>query len=286
MKKIFPLILLLIQFGAHAQSITAFLDGADYIKDLKTGEAVPSWEIPDAPGIYGELSSRLFDSDQCVTFVRVSPCYYSIDILCEERKNAGTTSSLCKKAGAVAGINGSYFNMSELTSITYVKDNGRVVTGTVMNEKFRTSGILSICAGNPDIAADTTASGRAWEAIASGPILIDDGRVITYGEGISGWDSFYNRRHPRSLVGIDGDGFLWLIVADGRSKGNADGMTIDELTKLSALIGLTDALNLDGGGSSTLWTEAGDVINHPCDNRKFDHNGERVVPNAIAIIEK
>ena len=48
-------------------------------------------------------------------------------------------------------------------------------------------------------------------------------------------------------------------------------------------VGLTEAINLDGGGSTTLWTEKTGVINHPYDNKKFDHVGERTVPNLIVV---
>ena len=44
---------------------------------------------------------------------------------------------------------------------------------------------------------------------------------------------------------------------------------------------MTDAINLDGGGSSTLWTDETGVINHPYDNKKWDHAGERRVPNIL-----
>ena len=47
--------------------------------------------------------------------------------------------------------------------------------------------------------------------------------------------------------------------------------------------GLVDALNLDGGGSSTLWTAQEGILNHPYDNKRFDHEGERGVPNCIVI---
>ncbi len=46
---------------------------------------------------------------------------------------------------------------------------------------------------------------------------------------------------------------------------------------------LTDALNLRGGGSSTLWALEGGVLNHPCDNHKFDNAGQRRVPNILAV---
>ena len=40
---------------------------------------------------------------------------------------------------------------------------------------------------------------------------------------------------------------------------------------------------IDGGGSSTLWTAQEGVLNHPYDNRRFDHEGERGVPNCIVV---
>ena len=54
------------------------------------------------------------------------------------------------------------------------------------------------------------------------------------------------RRHPRTAIGTDRKGNVYLIVVDGRSKGNAEGLTIAELTKVCEWIGLRDAINLDG----------------------------------------
>jgi exopolysaccharide biosynthesis protein len=44
---------------------------------------------------------------------------------------------------------------------------------------------------------------------------------------------------------------------------------------------MTDASNLDGGGSSAIWNSKDGVTNHPSDNKKFDHKGERKIPNMI-----
>ena len=60
-------------------------------------------------------------------------------------------------------------------------------------------------------------------------------------------------------------------------------MTIAELTALSARLGLTEAINLDGGGSSTLWVLPAGVLNHPSDNGQFDHEGQRIIPNAVIV---
>ena len=175
--------------------------------------------------------------------------------------------------------------MRELTPVTYVKDDGFTVGTTSMKEASRTNGVfLSRTEGVCIEASDTTGlEDGAWEAMASGPILIDEGEVYTYSESTPGWKGFFNARHPRSLVGTDAEGYVWLVVVDGRSEGHAGGMTIAELTELSQMIGLTDALNLDGGGSSTLWTRSAGVLNHPSDNGRFDPFGQRVVPNIIAI---
>lgn len=54
-----------------------------------------------------------------------------------------------------------------------------------------------------------------------------------------------------------------MAVIDGRAKGQAAGATIAETAYIARLLGLTDALNLDGGGSSALWTAQEGVVSHP-----------------------
>ena len=110
-------------------------------------------------------------------------------------------------------------------------------------------------------------------------VLIDGGKVVEYTSG----SSFYTRRHPRTLIGKRADGTVVMAVIDGRFKGQGDGATIAETAYIARQLGLTEALNLDGGGSSTLWTAQEGVLNHPYDNRRFDHEGERGVPNCIVV---
>lgn len=272
----------------HELRAQVFISQVPEVRDLQTGAVLTQDEAAKAPGIFGEWAGTLFDSPQAVSFIRISPEAYVVDVLCAEGEEADSTSALCLRHGALAGINGSYFNMRKLTPVTYVKDDGAVVGSTTDGELFRTNGVFLSWADRVAIeAVDTTAlDPTPWEALASGPVLIDNGTVITYAEGIRGWDGFYNKRHPRSLIGTDTDGQIWLVVVDGRSAGNAAGMTIAELTELAGMIGLTDALNLDGGGSSTLWAEVAGVLNYPCDNGAFDHCGQRTVPNIIAIKKK
>ena len=82
-------------------------------------------------------------------------------------------------------------------------------------------------------------------------------------------------------MGYDRNGYYHMIVIDGRFPGQADGITIKEAAAIAIYAGLYEAINLDGGGSSTLWTEPTGVINHPSDNKRFDHSGCRTVPTII-----
>ena len=275
-------------FSASAQDEGAFLWRFPELRDLETGKVIPIEDYAITDGAYGVLQDTLWGSRQSISIVIFSPDKHPLSVVSGEGSNAEKTSVLCQKAGALAGINGSYFDVKTLTSITYLKDDGRVTATTSDRETFRTNGAVYIYGGVPLIDAvepSVSWSGRddSWEVMASGPILLDNEQAVTYTEGIEGWKGFYDRRHPRSLIGHTPDGMVCLVVVDGRAPGKADGMTIAELSELSRQLGLSDALNLDGGGSSTLWTLSGGVLNHPTDNGRFDHSGERRVPNVLVV---
>jgi exopolysaccharide biosynthesis protein len=75
---------------------------------------------------------------------------------------------------------------------------------------------------------------------------------------------------------------------DGRTA-ESHGMTLPELAEFLKILKCKNALNLDGGGSTTMWIQGqpeGGIVNMPCDNRRFDHLGERSVANAIVIRKK
>ncbi len=91
--------------------------------------------------------------------------------------------------------------------------------------------------------------------------------------------SFAAARHPRTAVGFDpARGHLWIVGVDGRQEGYSEGMTLPELTALFEALGTTEAVNLDGGGS-TVMTLRGVVVSHPS-----DAEGERPVVNALMVV--
>jgi hypothetical protein len=87
-------------------------------------------------------------------------------------------------------------------------------------------------------------------------------------------------RHPRTAIGVSKDWrTLWLYVVDGRSTASV-GMTTSELADALRTLGAWDALNFDGGGSTTLVVD-GQVINTPS-----DATGEREVGNALLVRQR
>src|SRR6185503_5497574 len=83
--------------------------------------------------------------------------------------------------------------------------------------------------------------------------------------------SFVAGRQPRTLAGVRADGTLLLVTVDGRLPGWSVGMTLPEAARLMRSLGAREAMNLDGGGSSTMVVR-GEVVNRPS-----DRTGERPV---------
>jgi large repetitive protein len=117
-------------------------------------------------------------------------------------------------------------------------------------------------------------------AISGGPLLIRDGKRERLGFRFS--ESYQvssmGERHPRAAIGWNKTSFF-LVEVDGRQWGLSVGMTLDELSKFMINLGCDEAMNLDGGGSATLWYD-GEVRNSPCDRM------EREIANCLVIVKK
>lgn len=111
--------------------------------------------------------------------------------------------------------------------------------------------------------------------IGGGPRLLADGQYVG-GEGFR--PSLTDRRHPRTALGRLADGRIVLVVVGGRQPYHSLGMTLAELAALLRRMGATDALNLDGGGSTTLVVR-GVVVNLPADEA-----GERPVSDVLLVL--
>ncbi len=87
-------------------------------------------------------------------------------------------------------------------------------------------------------------------------------------------------RHPRSAVGFSRDSSkLYLLTVDGRSE-NSGGTTLVELAGIMRKVGAWQAMNFDGGGSTTM------VVNGRVVNTPSDSTGERAVGNALLLVKR
>lgn len=118
-------------------------------------------------------------------------------------------------------------------------------------------------------------------------IITGNGLVLKDGEKPPGpFKSNLPARHPRTVIGVDRAGSkLVILTLDGRRPGVSIGMSGDELAAEMKSLGCWDAINLDGGGSTTLLLRDADtkelkLLNQPSDNR------ERPVSSALGIILK
>lgn len=233
----------------------------------------------------GRAQLNLFGSVQTISIARYPARRYHTDVIHAPGEEAAATSALAKRYEGKIAINASFFDMKHLTPATYLKYDGNVVAEPapggvcngmlLLNPKGQRIDIQSCTPDNYTKITD------GWEdAIVSGPVLIEEGRAVDFSNEREVYNSMAVR-HPRTLIGYDKKGWVYFVVVDGRAKANAVGMNFEELTAICSWLGLYEALNLDGGGSSTLWDAKLGVVNFPTDNRRFDHEGERKVPNII-----
>ncbi|MEO1132628.1 MAG: phosphodiester glycosidase family protein [Cyanobacteria bacterium J06639_1] len=95
--------------------------------------------------------------------------------------------------------------------------------------------------------------------------------ILRAGEPVAVSDASHDRLYPRTAVGISDDGTrLWLAIVDGRQPFYSRGVTLLELSEVLRALGAQSALNLDGGGSTTLATEMdgrAEILNAPIHTR-------------------
>lgn len=199
------------------------------------------------------------------------------------------TSQAALDSGAIVAINGSFYNTRPpYNSVCYLKINGEVIFersgkmgdrdgGAVLIDD---RGRVSVEQGDPDdpqwVSTRTEPS-----IIGSGPMMLQDGQRIDMGTG-----AFVTLRHPRTAIGTSGNK-VYMVTVDGRSKGNSLGVNLNELANILKWLGAENALNLDGGGSTTMYIEGqpeNGIVNRPCDNQKFDRQGERRVSNSLLLL--
>lgn len=123
----------------------------------------------------------------------------------------------------------------------------------------------------------TLSWGLGWhgivDAIGGSPVLLHNGTIK-----VSACSEYLCQRHPRTAVGIKANGDIMFFQVDGRSSSSI-GLTLVGLARELLKRGAVDAINLDGGGSSTMWIKGSGVVNRPSDG------SERSVSNSLIVLD-
>lgn len=142
-------------------------------------------------------------------------------------------------------------------------------TGAAELAKLRTGSLV-------EVALDLSGfEGETMNVVGGGPNLVSKGLIAVDGAEQGFKPDFTDKRHPRTAIGKTADGDVWIVAIDGRQK-LSEGATIEELARVMQRLGCMEAINLDGGGSTTL-NIFGMTMNRPSEGK------EREIANGIAF---
>lgn len=201
-----------------------------------------------------------------------------------------TTLAFARQTHAQLAINTSFFTFIKHTldtdNISLVASDGHLVSPLETDRPW----VLNITADNHvqirKLHVNNAGKPRSglYNAVAGSDLLVRDGKVVAP----TGTD-FDDKHPPRTAVGMTAHGKLLLMTIDGRQPGFAEGMSLQELGRFLLAHGAVDALNLDGGGSTTMVVADPEprVINFPSDHKADGKPGKlRAVGVNLAVFAR
>ncbi len=242
----------------------------------------------DSIGFLQLKSNAIFSSNQVISLLVLQKNYeskFGVEFGYNQT-DLKTTSSIAKSKNAVAAINGGFFNMDSGGSVTYFEINDAVVnrtrgpnlkwgvTDSLMNGAIVISKEAEIIIQPANTEQFYESSKQESAVLITGPLLLLNSEKVPLAN-----KEFVHKRHPRTCLCISKEALVFITI-DGRNK-EAEGMNLFETQKFLLKLGCIDAINLDGGGSTTMWTKNKGVVNFPSDK-----SGERRVSNALLIMNK
>lgn len=280
------------QTFAETRAAPQILEGKEWQKEVL------------APGVesFQGAFADLFNAPQVVSLIRTDLTHPGIRIRFRgtypRRERLAPLPYLVKSTEAVAAINGGFhLGGHGYSNCGILKIDGQVLPffkGEIHD--FRFAGSVALGIDDNEQLHFRMRPQNGWpsdwpemqHAMAGGNRLLEEGRLhasifdrVSVRENLHG-----SNRHPRSALGVTADQHLILVTIDGRHSGQAHGMTLEELAHFMLALGCVEAINLDGGGASTLWTRGAGVINYPSDNAEFDHAGYRSLRTAILVLSE
>lgn len=179
-----------------------------------------------------------------------------------------TTSDIANDNNAIFAINGDYYG--------FRSDGILIRNGTIYRDEaarkgasLYNNGTLKSYDENSTNANELLNNG-VLNTFSFGPALVEEGEIRDDFQSVMIDTNFGNRSiqeaNPRTGIGMIEPNHFIFVVVDGRSK-ESNGMTLTEFAELFKELGCTEAYNLDGGGSSTMYF-MGRVVNNPSGKNK------------------
>lgn len=178
---------------------------------------------------------------------------------------------------------GRVVDLRDLKGSSAIPVDGFVIStsGTVRDWALKNLRIGARVQLNLNLTPVETEQADSWKqansVIGGGPQLIKNGRVEITNAAEKILQSFVNDGHPRTAIARLKSGQILLLTVDGRQPGESIGMSLTMLADLLIEFGAVEAINLDGGGSTTM------VIRNKLVNKPSDATGERPVSDAILV---
>ncbi|MEU6207010.1 phosphodiester glycosidase family protein [Micromonospora musae] len=248
------------------KAITGKLSWSGSVRNKKTGANLPL-EFINHPPVVPAGCATLVDQTQCALsgdvvqftpeFAAATPAGVGVEVVFDKRGCVVRTAT-SRGTALAAGQTSLQATGQESAALLAL-----AVKGCVEQKSTLTDQNGKKLALRPGLFGVT---GR-YQLTKGGQIVVPDGAP---------GDSFFGR-NPRTIAGTTQDGKIVLATIDGRQTTSV-GTTMDETAAVAQALGLTDAINLDGGGSTTM-SVAGALVNHP-------GGSERAVGDALVYVDR
>jgi exopolysaccharide biosynthesis protein len=222
---------------------------------------------------YREYDSNIYVAD--VTVSDASDLKAALADNTYGRNITDTTSDMAANNNAVLAINGDYYGARQSG---YVIRNGKLYRDTSGNRDalvIQKNGEFKFVSESETSASELLQDG-ALQAFSFGPVLLNNGEISVGENDEVGMAMASN---PRTAIGYLGNNHYVFVVSDGRTSESA-GLSLYELASFMKELGVKDAYNLDGGGSSTMVFK-GEIINNPTTSGRSGE--ERAVSDIVYI---
>lgn len=277
---------LLATCSAFVASATAVAWGQNPGDSLRISDSAAWRVVEQREGLLcREYRGELFGVRQKIYMLELNPSLYHLAIDQFAVRERVSVAARRSPAEPVAAINGGYF----ITGIKQAIPADPVRVGGI---DYPHRGGWSSTALAP--RADTVVI-APWSADLEGDVIVAGPLLVVGGRPQLAWVDYspktqYNKQQlhdifaPRSAIGVRPNGSVALLLVDGR-RAAWFGMSLDELATIGYWLGLDRMINLDGGGSSTLWLRSHGVVNSPSDGKSFIHL-ERKVANMVMVVPR